>query len=135
MLEKKVITINKNKINIDFSELEKEINNSKISSKELVEVVNVKTTMEPVNNELIIFKDNKCIANYIIESGNKSNFSSLKFRRIRPALLGAGLRLPHERSQRVAAPFSSHFKMALASAVSCPAERTGESAAPSDGSR
>ena len=79
MLEKKVITINKNKINIDFSELEKEINNLKISSKELVEVVNVKTTMEPVSNELIIFKDNKCIANYIIESGNKSNFSSLKF--------------------------------------------------------
>ena len=35
--------------------------------------------MEPVSNELIIFKDNKCIANYIIESGNKSNFSSLKF--------------------------------------------------------
>ena len=68
MLEKKVITINKNKINIDFSELEKEINNLKISSKELVEVVNVETTMEPVSNELIIFKDNKCIANYIIES-------------------------------------------------------------------
>ena len=57
MLEKKVITINKNKINIDFSELEKEINNSKISSKELVEVVNVKTTMEPVSNEFIIFKN------------------------------------------------------------------------------
>ena len=72
MLEKKVITINKNKINIDFSELEKEINNSKIPSKELVEVVNVKTTMELVSNELIIFKDDKCIANYIIESGNKS---------------------------------------------------------------
>ena len=79
MLEKKVITINKNKINIDFSELEKEINNSKISSKELVEVVNVKTTIEPVSNELIIFKDNECIATYIIELGNKSNFSSLKF--------------------------------------------------------
>jgi len=63
MLEKKVITINKNKINIDFSELEKEINNLKISSKELVEVVNVETTIELVSNELIIFKDNKCIAN------------------------------------------------------------------------
>ena len=79
MLEKKVITINKNKINIDFSELEKEINNLKISSKKLFEVVNVETTIELVSNELIIFKDNKCIANYIIESGNKSNFSSLKF--------------------------------------------------------
>ena len=35
--------------------------------------------MELVRNELIIFKDNKCIANYIIEPRNESNFSSLKF--------------------------------------------------------
>ena len=35
--------------------------------------------MELVSNELIIFKDNKCIANYIIEPGNKGNFSSLEF--------------------------------------------------------
>ena len=38
----------------------------------------METTIEPVSNELTIFKDNKSIANYIIESGNKSNFSSLK---------------------------------------------------------
>ena len=79
MSEKKVITINENKINIDFSELEKKINESDLSSQGLSEVINEEATIELVSNELVISQDNNCIANYIIESRNDRNLPNPKY--------------------------------------------------------
>ena len=72
MLEKKVITINENKININYSELEKIINNSKNASNELTEIIKEETTLSLDNKELEILKDGKCIANYKIEIEKES---------------------------------------------------------------
>ena len=77
MLQKELITVNKNKININYSELEKTINNSKISLNEIALVIKKEATIRLESNELIILNDNECIANYKIEFQNeKKNLKS-----------------------------------------------------------